>query len=63
MAMSAYYLKGVIPPQVQLTDIFGDDTFYVVTAHSYDLVIFPQIGLWLLVFLSIILICFEKSFN
>lgn len=23
MAMSAYYLKGVAPPQVQLTQIFG----------------------------------------
>ena len=30
MAMSAYYLKGIAPPQVQLTQIFAGSLPYVV---------------------------------
>ena len=49
MAMSAYYLKGVSPPNVQLTDIFaGMIPFMLLQIIALILlVIFPQIGLWL----------------
>jgi tripartite ATP-independent transporter DctM subunit len=49
MAMSAYYLKGVSPPNVQLTDIFaGMIPFMLLQITALILlVMFPQIGLWL----------------
>jgi tripartite ATP-independent transporter DctM subunit len=49
MAMAAYYLKGVAPPQVQLTQIFGGALPFVFMVFlSMVLVyIFPQIALWL----------------
>ncbi|MAW33621.1 MAG: C4-dicarboxylate ABC transporter [Proteobacteria bacterium] len=49
MAMSAYYLKGVAPPQVQLTDIFmGMIPFMMLQITAMVLlVLFPAIGLWL----------------
>jgi tripartite ATP-independent transporter DctM subunit len=49
MAMSAYYLKGVAPPHVQLTQIFGGCMpFLVMVFLSMALVyLFPQIVFWL----------------
>jgi tripartite ATP-independent transporter DctM subunit len=49
MAMAAYYLKGVAPPHVQLTQIFGGALPFVFMVFlSMALVyIFPQIALWL----------------
>jgi tripartite ATP-independent transporter DctM subunit len=49
MAMAAYYLKGVSPPQVQLVDIFkGCFPFlFVVLLAMVILYNFPQIALWL----------------
>jgi TRAP-type mannitol/chloroaromatic compound transport system permease large subunit len=49
MAMSAYYLKGVAPPHVQLTQIFGGALPFVfmVFLSMALLYIFPQIALWL----------------
>jgi TRAP-type mannitol/chloroaromatic compound transport system permease large subunit len=49
MAMSAYYLKGIAPPQVKLTEIFrGCFPFllmvFVCMALMYA---FPQIVFWL----------------
>jgi tripartite ATP-independent transporter DctM subunit len=49
MAMSAYYLKGVAPPSLLLTQIFkGCMPFlYIVLVSMILVYIFPQIALWL----------------
>jgi tripartite ATP-independent transporter DctM subunit len=49
MAMAAYYLKGVSPPHVKLTDIFsGSLPFVFLVFLAMALVyIFPGIALWL----------------
>jgi tripartite ATP-independent transporter DctM subunit len=49
MAMAAYYLKGIAPPHVQLTQIFsGALPFVFMVFLSMVLVyVFPQIVLWL----------------
>lgn len=49
MAMAAYYLKGIAPPHVQLTDIFkGALPFVFMVFLSMVLIyIFPGIALWL----------------
>lgn len=49
MAMAAYYLKGVAPPQVQLTQIFGGALPFVfmVFITMALLYIFPGMALWL----------------
>ncbi|MEH2530715.1 tripartite ATP-independent transporter DctM subunit [Bradyrhizobium sp. AZCC 1588] len=49
VAMAAFYLKGVAPPQVKLTDIFsGALPFVGLVFFTMALVyIFPEIALWL----------------
>jgi TRAP-type mannitol/chloroaromatic compound transport system permease large subunit len=49
MAMAAYYLKGVAPPHVKLTEIFaGALPFVFMVFISMTLVyVFPGIALWL----------------
>ena len=49
MAMAAYYLKGVSPPSVLLTQIFSGcmPFVYVVLLTMAIIYIFPQITLWL----------------
>jgi len=49
MAMSAYYLKGVAPPHVQLTQIFaGSMPFLGLVFLSMVVVyMYPAIALWL----------------
>jgi tripartite ATP-independent transporter DctM subunit len=49
MAMSAYYLKGVSPPSVLLTDIFrGCMPFlYVVLLSMLIVYVFPGVAMWL----------------
>ncbi len=49
MAMAAYYLKGVAPPQVRLTQIFAGSLPFVfmVFLTMALLYIFPEIALWL----------------
>jgi tripartite ATP-independent transporter DctM subunit len=49
MAMSAYYLKGVSPPSVLLTQIFSGcmPFVYVVIVTMLMIYIFPSIALWL----------------
>ncbi|MGA8260005.1 MAG: TRAP transporter large permease subunit [Arenicellales bacterium] len=49
MAMSAYYLKGVAPPQVQLTEIFGGALPFVfmVFITMAILYIYPGLATWL----------------
>ncbi len=49
MAMSAYYLKGVAPPQVQLTQIFGGCMPFLgmVFVAMILVYLFPGIALWL----------------
>ncbi len=49
MAMSCYYLKGIAPPYIQLTDIFkGVMPFLGMVFLSMALFYaYPQIGLWL----------------
>jgi tripartite ATP-independent transporter DctM subunit len=49
MAMAAYYLKGVAPPQVRLTQIFGGALPFVfmVFITMALLYVFPQTALWL----------------
>jgi len=49
MAMAAYYLKGIAPPHVKLTDIFaGSLPFVFLVFISMAIVhIFPEIALWL----------------
>jgi tripartite ATP-independent transporter DctM subunit len=49
MAMAAYYLKGVAPPQVRLTQIFGGALPFVfmVFITMALLYVFPKTALWL----------------
>ena len=49
MAMSAYYLKGIAPPQVRLTQIFAGSLPYVfmVFITMIVLYVFPDIVYWL----------------
>jgi tripartite ATP-independent transporter DctM subunit len=49
MAMAAYYLKGVSPPSVLLTQIFSGcmPFVYIVLVTMLMLYVFPQIALWL----------------
>ncbi len=49
MAMAAYYLKGVAPPHVKLTEIFGGALPFVwmVFLTMALIYIFPEIALWL----------------
>ena len=49
VAMAAFYLKGVAPPSVQLSDIFKGSLPFVglVFLSMVLLYIFPEIGLWL----------------
>jgi tripartite ATP-independent transporter DctM subunit len=49
MAMAAYYLKGVAPPHVRLTQIFGGALPFVFMVFLTMMLvyIFPQIALWL----------------
>jgi TRAP-type mannitol/chloroaromatic compound transport system permease large subunit len=49
MAMAAYYLKGVAPPNVTLGDIFlGMIPFMLIQLTAVLLLaLFPEIGLWL----------------
>jgi TRAP-type mannitol/chloroaromatic compound transport system permease large subunit len=49
MAMSAYYLKGVSPPSLLLTQIFSGcmPFVYVVILSMVLVYVFPQIALWL----------------
>jgi TRAP-type mannitol/chloroaromatic compound transport system permease large subunit len=49
MAMAAYYLKGVAPPQVTLAHIFmGMVPFMLIQLSAMILlVLFPAIGMWL----------------
>ncbi len=49
MAMAAYYLKGVAPPQVRLTQIFGGALPFVfmVFITMALLYIYPELALWL----------------
>jgi TRAP-type mannitol/chloroaromatic compound transport system permease large subunit len=49
MAMAAYYLKGIAPPNVQLVDIFkGSLPFVMIVVLCMALLYaFPGIALWL----------------
>ena len=49
VAMAAFYLKGVAPPQVKLTDIFSGALPFVfmVFLTMFFVYVFPQIALWL----------------
>jgi tripartite ATP-independent transporter DctM subunit len=49
MAMSAYYLKGIAPPHVQLTQIFGGCMPFLSMVFLSMLIVylFPQIVMWL----------------
>jgi len=49
MAMAAYYLKGVSPPSVLLTQIFSGcmPFVYIVLITMLIMYVFPQIALWL----------------
>jgi tripartite ATP-independent transporter DctM subunit len=49
VAMAAFYLKGVAPPHVKLTDIFNGALPFVfmVFATMFLVYTFPQIALWL----------------
>ncbi|MEW5726354.1 MAG: TRAP transporter large permease subunit, partial [Pseudomonadota bacterium] len=49
MAMAAYYLKGVAPPHIKLTEIFAGCIPFVglVLVAMVLLYMFPAIGLWL----------------
>jgi TRAP-type mannitol/chloroaromatic compound transport system permease large subunit len=49
VAMAAFYLKGVAPPQVTLNQIFaGMMPFMVIQVFALGLLyVFPEIGLWL----------------
>jgi tripartite ATP-independent transporter DctM subunit len=49
VAMAAFYLKGVAPPHVKLTDIFNGALPFVfmVFLTMFLVYIFPQIALWL----------------
>jgi len=49
MAMSAYYLKGVGPPSLLLTQIFSGcmPFLYIVLLSMVVIYVFPQVALWL----------------
>jgi len=49
MAMAAYYLKGVAPPQVKLNNIFAGSLPFVglVALTMVAVYVFPEIVLWL----------------
>ena len=49
MAMSAYYLKGVAPQSVLLSQIFSGcmPFLYIVLVSMVVVYVFPQIALWL----------------
>ena len=49
VAMAAFYLKGVAPPWVKLTDIFAGALPYVAMVFATMAIVytFPQIALWL----------------
>jgi TRAP-type mannitol/chloroaromatic compound transport system permease large subunit len=49
MAMAAYYLKGVAPPQVRLTQIFAGSLPFVfmVFLTMALMYVFPGMALWL----------------
>lgn len=49
MAMAAYYLKGVAPPEVELIDIFkGIMPFLTMVLIAMIILYnFPQVALWL----------------
>jgi TRAP-type mannitol/chloroaromatic compound transport system permease large subunit len=49
VAMAAFYLKGVAPPWVKLTDIFAGALPYVMMVFITMAIVytFPQIALWL----------------
>jgi tripartite ATP-independent transporter DctM subunit len=49
MAMAAYYLKGVAPPHVRLTQIFGGALPFVFMVFITMILVhvFPEIALWL----------------
>ncbi|MDH4325749.1 MAG: TRAP transporter large permease subunit, partial [Betaproteobacteria bacterium] len=49
MAMSAYYLKGVAPKNVLLTQIFGGcmPFLYIVIVCMVIVYLFPGVALWL----------------
>jgi tripartite ATP-independent transporter DctM subunit len=49
MAMSAYYLKGVAPPHVRLTQIFGGcmPFLYIVFLSMVIVYVWPGIAMWL----------------
>jgi len=53
MAMSAYYLKGIAPPYIQLIDIFKGIMPYlaIVIFAMFILYSFPSIAMWLPVYL------------
>jgi tripartite ATP-independent transporter DctM subunit len=49
MAMSAYYLKGIAPPQIRLTQIFAGSLPYVFMVFLSMIILysFPQVVYWL----------------
>jgi TRAP-type mannitol/chloroaromatic compound transport system permease large subunit len=49
MAMAAYYLKGVSPPSVLLTQIFSGcmPFVYIVLITMLVIYVFPGVALWL----------------
>jgi tripartite ATP-independent transporter DctM subunit len=49
MAMAAYYLKGIAPPHIQLTQIFGGCMPFLsmVFISMVIVYVFPQIAMWL----------------
>ena len=49
MAMAAYYLKGVSPPSVLLTQIFSGcmPFVYIVLVTMLIIYVFPQVAYWL----------------
>ncbi len=49
MAMAAYYLKGVSPPSVLLTQIFAGcmPFVYIILVTMLVIYVFPQVALWL----------------
>jgi TRAP-type mannitol/chloroaromatic compound transport system permease large subunit len=49
VAMSAYYLKGVAPPSVLLSQIFSGcmPFLYIVLMSMLVVYVFPQVAMWL----------------
>ena len=49
MAMAAYYLKGVSPPSVKLSEIFAGcmPFVYIVLVTMLLIYVFPGIAMWL----------------